>query len=57
MKSLPSAPAPKGNPGVPLPIPVKMLAHAFLHFLRYTIGRGLPKTGRPQTLVVIARKI
>ena len=45
------------NQGTPLPGPVKMVAHAFLHFLRYTVGRGLPKTGRPQTLVVIARKI
>jgi 2-polyprenyl-3-methyl-5-hydroxy-6-metoxy-1,4-benzoquinol methylase len=53
----PSPSAPKGNQGAPLPGPVKMLAHAFLHFLRYTIGRGLPKTGRPQTLVVIAKKI
>jgi len=52
-----SPPAPKGNQGVPLPGPVKILAHAFLHFLRYTVGRGLPKTGKPQTLVVIARKI
>ena len=45
------------NRGAPVPGPVKTLAHAFLHFLRYTVGRGLPKTGRPQTLVVIARKI
>jgi 2-polyprenyl-3-methyl-5-hydroxy-6-metoxy-1,4-benzoquinol methylase len=45
------------NQGVPLPNPVKMLAFAFLHFLRYTLGSGFPKTGRPQTLVVIARKV
>ena len=53
----PSPPASKQNQGVPLPGAVKMLAHAFLHFLRYIVGSGLPKTGRPQTLVLIARKI
>lgn len=52
-----SPPALKENQGVPLPGPIKMLAHAFLHFLRYIIGRRLPKMGRPQTLVVIARKM
>ena len=53
----PSPLAPKENHGTPLPSPIKMLAHAVLHFLRYTIGGVLPKKGRPQTLVVIARKI
>ncbi len=53
-----SAPATtKQNQGIPLSGVFKMAAHAFLHFLRYTIGRGLPKTGKPQTLVMIARKI
>ena len=53
----PSPPASKQNQGVALPGVVKMLAHAFLHFLRYTIGSVLPKAGRPQTLVLIARKV
>lgn len=55
--SKPPSPEPTGDPGTPLPGPVKALAHACLHFLRYIVGRGLPKTGRPQTLVVIARKV
>jgi len=46
----------KQSQGVPLPGAIKMLAHAFLHFLRYVVGRRLPKTRRPQTLVIIARK-
>jgi 2-polyprenyl-3-methyl-5-hydroxy-6-metoxy-1,4-benzoquinol methylase len=53
----PSASVPKQNQGIPLPSAIKMLAHAFLHFLRYVVGRRLPKTRRPQTLVMIAKKI